>query len=133
MRAVLGKRVRPLLAKYRSTVRFCAPTTAFREANDNLLSVIPARGGSLHRAITTLHELQESVSWVPPEEFAGFESDAPERLGRGDQSDWPILAATLALDCPLWTEDRDFFGTGVATWTSDRVEIYLRQQRSATR
>lgn len=133
MRAVLGKRVRPLLAKYRSTVRFYAPTTAFREANDNLLSVIPARGGNLHRAIAALHELQESVRWVLPEEYASFEADAHERLRGGDQSDWPILAATLALECPLWTEDRDFFATGVATWTSDRVEIYLRQQRSANR
>jgi len=25
----------------------------------------------------------------------------------------------------VWTEDADFFGTGVATWTSDRVELYL--------
>jgi hypothetical protein len=34
---------------------------------------------------------------------------------------------------PFWTEDRDFFGTGVATWTSDRVEIYLRQPSPAFR
>jgi hypothetical protein len=25
----------------------------------------------------------------------------------------------------VWTEDSDFFGAGVATWTSDRVELYL--------
>ena len=25
----------------------------------------------------------------------------------------------------IWTEDADFFGTGVATWTSDRVALYL--------
>jgi predicted nucleic acid-binding protein len=73
-----------------------------------------------------LDELRDSVSLVQPSEYVGFEPDARERLGRVDQSDWPILAAALALGCPLWTEDRDFFGTGVATWTSDRVEIYLR-------
>ena len=27
--------------------------------------------------------------------------------------------------CPVWTEDTDFFGTGIATWTTDRVELYL--------
>ena len=39
--------------------------------------------------------------------------------------DWPILASALALGCPIWTEDADFFGCGVATWTSNRVEIFL--------
>ena len=48
-------------------------------------------------------------------------------MARRDPDDWPILAAALALDCPIWTEDRDFFGVGVATWTSDLVEIYMRR------
>jgi predicted nucleic acid-binding protein len=39
--------------------------------------------------------------------------------------DWPVVAASLALSCPVWTEDHDFFGAGVATWTSANVEIYL--------
>jgi hypothetical protein len=30
------------------------------------------------------------------------------------------------LDFPIWTEDQDFFGSGVATWITDRVELYLR-------
>ncbi len=24
-----------------------------------------------------------------------------------------------------WTEDQDLFGSGVATWTTDRVELFL--------
>jgi predicted nucleic acid-binding protein len=43
-----------------------------------------------------------------------------------DPDDWPIVAVALLLDFPIWTEDQDFFGTGVATWTTDRVELYLR-------
>jgi hypothetical protein len=39
--------------------------------------------------------------------------------------DWPIVAAALMLKIPVWTEDRDFFGNGIATWTTDRVELYL--------
>lgn len=42
-----------------------------------------------------------------------------------DANDWPVLACALVIGCPVWTEDADFFGTGVATWTSDRVELYL--------
>jgi PIN domain len=30
------------------------------------------------------------------------------------------------LDLPIWTEDQDLFGSGVATWTTDRVEVYLK-------
>jgi len=29
------------------------------------------------------------------------------------------------LSCPVWTEDADFFGTGVATWTTDRIALYF--------
>ncbi|MFN5725708.1 MAG: PIN domain-containing protein [Pseudanabaena sp.] len=25
----------------------------------------------------------------------------------------------------MWTEDKDFFGIGIATWNSQNVEIYL--------
>jgi hypothetical protein len=31
----------------------------------------------------------------------------------------------LVIECPVWTEDRDFFGTGVPTWTTDRIERYF--------
>jgi PIN domain len=31
----------------------------------------------------------------------------------------------MTIGCPVWTEDADIFGTGVATWTSDREELYL--------
>jgi hypothetical protein len=35
----------------------------------------------------------------------------------------------LELKCPLWTEDADFFGAGVATWTTDHIELLLRDAR----
>ncbi len=31
----------------------------------------------------------------------------------------------MTIACPVWTEDADFFGAGVATWTTDRVAFYL--------
>jgi predicted nucleic acid-binding protein len=48
-------------------------------------------------------------------------------MEKRDEDDWPILAATLTLNCPIWTEDTDFFGCGIATWTTDRVEFYLEK------
>jgi hypothetical protein len=43
-----------------------------------------------------------------------------------DADDWPVLACAMPLGCPVWTEDADFFGTGVATWTTDRIELYFQ-------
>jgi len=43
-----------------------------------------------------------------------------------EESDWPILATALELATAVWTEDTDFFGTGVAVWTTNRIEIFLK-------
>jgi hypothetical protein len=40
----------------------------------------------------------------------------------------PVLAAAVALSGAIWTEDTDFFGSGIAVWTSDRIEIFLKEQ-----
>ena len=42
-----------------------------------------------------------------------------------DLDDWPIVATALTLDCPIWTEDKDFFGSGMPTWTTDRIHLFL--------
>jgi predicted nucleic acid-binding protein len=42
-----------------------------------------------------------------------------------DKDDWPALALALLLECAIWTEDQDFFGIGIATWTTNTVERYL--------
>lgn len=55
--------------------------------------------------------------------YCEFEINARKRIR--DVRDWPVLATALALDCPVWTEDQDFFGSGVATWTTNTVMMYL--------
>jgi predicted nucleic acid-binding protein len=77
-----------------------------------------------------LASLANVVQTVEFEAYSGFEAIARQRLARRDEDDWPILAAALALGCPIWTEDTDFFGCGVATWTTDRVELYLAEVAS---
>ena len=57
-----------------------------------------------------------------------YETIARERVTPRDPHDWPVVAVALLLDFPIWTEDQDFFGSGVATWTTDRVELYLREE-----
>ena len=53
---------------------------------------------------------------------------ARSRIELRDPDDWPVAAVALLLNAPIWTEDQDFFGSGIATWTTDRVELYLRRQ-----
>jgi predicted nucleic acid-binding protein len=58
--------------------------------------------------------------------YRDFEHLARTRMAARDIEDWPVAAAALMLHAPIWTEDRDFFGAGIATWTTDRVELYLK-------
>jgi predicted nucleic acid-binding protein len=52
------------------------------------------------------------------ESYAAAEPAARERLHRRAQADWPVLAAALSVEGGIWSHDRDFFGTGVAVWSS---------------
>jgi predicted nucleic acid-binding protein len=60
--------------------------------------------------------------------YRDFEQLARERIAARDVEDWPVVATALMLNVPIWTEDQDFFGSGIATWTTDRVELYLRHR-----
>jgi predicted nucleic acid-binding protein len=130
MRAVLGKHARGLLKTYGELIEFVAPDVAFDEARRRLPQVIERRKLQEELFMTFFDSLANVVRTVEFEVYSGFEVIARERLARRDEDDWPILAAALALRCPIWTEDTDFFGCGVATWTSDRVEMYLSEVAS---
>ncbi len=125
IRAVLGTRVPFLLCRYAEQGEFFAPDSAFREARDELPVILERRAMPVGPGLTTLDSLCGLVRTVEFETYAPMEALARQRLARRDEDDWPILAAALALGCPIWTEDTDFFGCGVATWTTDRVELYL--------
>lgn len=61
--------------------------------------------------------------------YAALEDEARLRSLR-DASDWPVVAAALALLADIWTNDNDFLGTGVATWTTETLQRWL--ERSPT-
>ena len=129
IRAVLGSRVLGLLWKYAGQVEFLAPDTAFQEAREHLPEILNSRGIPVAPALATLDLVAGIVNAVEPDTYLPYESIARERIDRRDEDDWPVLASALALGCPIWTEDTDFFGCGVATWTTDRVELYLAKPR----
>jgi PIN domain len=45
-----------------------------------------------------------------------------------DPTDWPVVACALALAAGIWTNDNDFLGTGIATWTTESLKAWLDRQ-----
>jgi predicted nucleic acid-binding protein len=132
VRAVLGIRVRELIERYCTEVQLLAPATAFAKVEEHLPVIYAKRGLSADVAMGVYARVSAIVQELPLAFYADRELDARRRLERRDLEDWPVLACALALECPIWTEDRDFFGSGVPTWTSDRVEIYLAGAKPIT-
>ena len=126
VRAVLGRRVREVIETYADKVSFFVPEVAYADAEEHLPALVVKRGGDPGKALTFLRSLHGIVELIGCEVYGDYERDARERLGERDPEDWPILAAALAIGCPIWTEDTDFFGCGVPTWTTSRVAMYLR-------
>jgi predicted nucleic acid-binding protein len=130
IRAVLGVQVPAIIEQYGETASFFTPALAFDEATRNLPLIAGKRGVDPAPLLAALDRLAALVEQVPAEVTAPWENAAMARIGSRDPMDWPILAAALALDCPIWTEDRDFFGVGVPTWTSARISIYLGSEET---
>jgi predicted nucleic acid-binding protein len=114
-----------LLNSYATDVELFAPDTAFQEARQHLPTILSKRGLAATPAIKMLDSLAGVIRTIELETYEPFEAAARGRLKHRDEDDWPVLACALALGCPIWTEDADFFGCGVATWTTDRVELYF--------
>jgi len=127
VRAVLEKRVRGVIEEFAESTSFSLPEAAYAEAEEHLPALVIKRGGDPEKALALLRSLRSLMVPIGSDVYGEFETEARRRLAARDPEDWPILASALALGCPIWTEDTDFFGCGVATWTSDRVLMFLRK------
>jgi len=123
---VLGKSVRELLLEYAVTVKFFAPDVAYADARKYLPALLEKRGVQSASVMAVLDALEANVQPLELELYVGLQQQALQRIAMRDADDWPVLACAMTIGCSVWTtEDADFFGTGVATWTTDRVELYL--------
>jgi predicted nucleic acid-binding protein len=129
VRAILGRRVRQLLETYAPLgIRFFTPDIAFDDAKKYLPLVLKRRGKDTVDVSPALEYLRHLVEAVDRELYGVFEQEARQRLRGRDEMDWPVLATALGLACGIWTEDSDFFGTGIAVWTTNHIEIFLTAQ-----
>jgi predicted nucleic acid-binding protein len=68
--------------------------------------------------------IDTNVDLVPEAAYAPLEEEARWRSAR-DPNDWPVVAAALAVGGGIWTNDNDFLGTGIATWTTETITAWL--------
>ena len=126
LRAVFGPRVRSLFETYEDTISFYAPDICFADARRYIPSISEKRSIDPGPGIVVLNHLSRLIEVVDRSLYEEYETSARERMISRDEEDWPIVATALLLKCPVWTEDRDFFGSGIPTWTSEIIELYLR-------
>lgn len=126
LRAVFGVRVRSLLEAHEDSVSFYAPEICFADARKYIPYISKKRRIDPGPGILALDHLSRLVEAVDRSLYEEYEASARERMISRDEEDWPIVATALLLKCPVWTEDRDFFGSGISTWTTETVELYLR-------
>jgi predicted nucleic acid-binding protein len=122
-----------LLEVYAKEVHFLTTELAYDEIHAHVPAILRRRGVptvEIDRLLSTeiLPRIHLLVPPIPQESYADLEQEARRRLRGRDEADWPFLALALRLECPIWTEDTDFFGSGVSTWTTDRIEIFLRSR-----
>jgi predicted nucleic acid-binding protein len=126
IRAVFGVRVFAILESHEDSAEFYSPSECFEEATRNVSRIANFRDHDVAISLAALARIASLVESVDRILYEEFELPARARISARDPDDWPIVATALMLNAPIWTEDRDFFGVGIATWTTDRVEIYLR-------
>lgn len=126
IRTVFGQRVRELMVQSSEHVAFYMAEPNYDEACHDIALLASQRG--IDEAIwqAALDTAMTAIQLVGQAELATVETEARARIAQRDERDWPALAAALLMDCPIWTEDQDFFGAGVPTWTTATVDIYLR-------
>lgn len=126
LRGVFGVRVRGILETYEDVAAFYSPDICFEDARRYIPVLAERRDFDPAVGLVLLDQLARLVKNVDRSLYEEFEEPARGRIAARDPEDWPVVATALLLAAPIWTEDRDFFGSGIATWTSDRVEVYLR-------
>jgi predicted nucleic acid-binding protein len=133
---VLRARGRRLLSDTRLALYVTAATwdEARHELPKRLKAVAERRGlpDDLAKRLLTeaLLLAQRSVVVEPSTLYAAFAEEATWRVPQ-DPEDWPSVALALALDAGIWSEDRDFFGCGLATWTTSVLDAHLGREADA--
>ena len=97
--------------------------TTDRNALEFERRLVEVFGYSRLEALNEVERVLEMIEVIPAAAYEHARAAADERLRDGGKSDWPLLAAALALDVRIWSDDVDFFGVGVPVWSTPNVRL----------
>lgn len=97
--------------------------TTDRNADECFERLVNKFGNSVVTAEKEVERVIQSMELIPAEEYEHLRGAADARLRVGGKSDWPALAAALALEAEIWSDDVDFFGVGLPVWSSANVQF----------
>lgn len=124
--AVIGEATPRIIQKLVGKVVFYAPEHAYEEAEQHLPTILTRRNaseGDVADVLKALHQLRNIIVPILKQEYEHLQARAVQRIPR-DPKDWPCVALALLLNCPIWTRDTDYFGTGLGIWTNETIEFY---------
>lgn len=104
-----------------------APQVVLAEVCEYLSSFARKRGLSEDVLLTALATLP--VAWVDRSEYEKQLPEAGHRMGSRDPDDIDTLALALHLGIPVWSNDRDFDGTGIQVYPTARLLSRLGVRR----
>jgi predicted nucleic acid-binding protein len=125
IRAVLGNQVRQFLLDFHKKVNFFVPDVCFEDAEKYLPIIFEKRATSPVLGLEVLSKLQCLLQIIDKSVYQEYALKAQQRIKNRDIHDWPVIATAFAVDSPIWTEDQDFFGSGISVWTTDRIHLFF--------
>lgn len=99
--AVFGVRVHNLLEAYEDGVGFHSPAICFEEARKHVPAIASRRRVDEAAIFVVLDQLVNVVEPVDSTLYERHEVEARARIRSRDPDDWPIVAVSLLLDCPV--------------------------------
>lgn len=131
IRAVLGNKVMQLLLSFSKSIEFFVPHICIEDAEKYLPVIFEKRSIPSAPALAVLSKLICLLRIVDAHFYQHYAEEAKQRIKARDMHDWPVVATALMLNCPIWTEDQDFFGSGISIWTTDRIHLFFNQYQNS--
>ena len=120
LRCSQGKAMRRVAALQDRGVRLA---TTQNNAEELMQTLVGKLSLTQDAAVAEVARVLDPFDLIGVAEYDHLRGAAIERLRTGGKSDWPTLAAAMALDAEIWSEDTDFFGVGVPVWTSHNTRF----------
>lgn len=125
IRAVLGNKVRNFLIEHNEKVDFLTPESCIGEVEEHLPTIFENKGLLGDASLEVLNRVKPLFQTISSDIYQEHIVEAQKRMSGKDLDDWPVVATALLFNCPIWTEDKDFFGVGIPTWTTDRIHLFF--------